>query len=388
MTASGGPRVSVCHIASGDRWAGAEAQVAALLRELAGDRGLALCAILLNQGRLAEEIRGAGVEVKVIPENQEGFLRMVAEAARFLKLRGVQVVHSHRYKENLLAAWAARRCGIGHVVRTQHGLPEPFAGLRNLKQSVLQAMDRLVARHATERFICVTEEMRRHLDGGIARGKLVVVHNGIDTLRVQSRLSAAEARSRLGLGAECPVMGTAGRLDPIKRLDIFLSAAKAVRNEMPTARFLIAGEGEQEARLKELAHSAGLADSVVFLGQRDDIYDVLRAMDVFVMCSDHEGLPMALLEAMYLGVPVAARGVGGIKEVIEDNVSGILVHSAAAQELAAACSRVLGDKALARRLGEGGTRRVEASFSAVRTAAKSAELYRSLVAATPFAGTD
>ena len=109
--------------------------------------------------------------------------------------------------------------------------------------------------------------------------------------------------------ADCAVVGTAGRLDPIKRLDIFLAAAKQIGNALPNTRFVIAGDGTEASRLRDLAARLGLSDRVLFLGHRDDIYDVIRAMDIFVFCSDHEGLPMALLETLYLGV--ARRGAPG-----------------------------------------------------------------------------
>ena len=131
-------KLAVCHIASGDLWAGAEAQIATLLRNLAARKELELCAILLNPGRLAREVQSIGIEVKVLPESQTGFFEIYSQAAGFLNNRGVRILHSHRYKENVLAAMLARRCRIPFVVRTQHGLPEPVKGIGHLKQRCLR----------------------------------------------------------------------------------------------------------------------------------------------------------------------------------------------------------------------------------------------------------
>jgi len=370
--------LAVCHIASGDRWAGAEVQIATLLKFLARDERLQLSAILLNPGRLAEEVERCGIPVTVIPENQNNFLRTVRCAAEFLADRNVQILHSHRYKENLLAAFLARRCGVPHIVRTQHGLPEPLRGLRALKQGFIQTLDRFIARHRTGRIISVSSEMTRHLARHLDAQKIVTIPNGIDLEGVRSALTREEAKQRLGIEPSCPAVGSVGRLEPVKRLDIFLRAAAALAAQRPEARFVIVGEGREDARLKALAHQLGMESRVMFLGHRDDVYDVLRALDILVLSSDREGLPMVLLEALCLGVVVVARSVGGIPEVIQNGVNGILVDLSDPQSLAEACAQVLADRARAQRLAEAGIKSVADGYGAAQTADQVARLYFSL----------
>jgi glycosyltransferase involved in cell wall biosynthesis len=174
------------------------------------------------------------------------------------------------------------------------------------------------------------------------------------------------------------VIGTAGRLDTVKRLDIFLAAAQQIAASQPNARFIIAGEGKKASSLRGLAHTLGVQDSVLFLGHRSDIYDVLRAMDIFVLCSDHEGLPMALLEALYLGVPVVARPVGGIAEVIQDGFNGIWLRSSEPSALAEACLQILRDDVRRNQVARAGAGVVAKKFTADRSADQVAQLYRSL----------
>lgn len=300
-------KIVVCHIASGDLWAGAEAQITTTLRNLSHQEQLRLSAIVLNPGRLAEEIQRCGIETKVIPENQASFLQVLSDSASFLKGREVNILHSHRYKENLLAALLAWKCRIPFVVRTQHGLPEPLLGLRRSKQRCIQWIDRIVARYATDRVISVSSEMSLHLSSQMNSQKIVVIPNAVDPAVVHSNLNIAEAKNRLGIPETCRVIGAAGRLEPIKRLDIFLNAAKLISAERPDTKYVIAGEGREEARLRTLTRSLGLCDSVLFLGHRSDIYDVLRALDILVLCSDHEGLPVVLLESLCIGVVVVAQ---------------------------------------------------------------------------------
>jgi glycosyltransferase involved in cell wall biosynthesis len=335
-------------------------------------------AIFLNEGRLAEEARNCSAEVMVIPENRYSFFRILNRAADFLRGRDVRVLHSHRYKENLLAALLASRLGIPAVVRTQHGAPEPVPPQNRLWHSLVHWVDRVVARQSTDRIIAVSEDLRRRLAAQYGEERVALIHNGIDLERVVSSLSVAEAKQQLGLPADSLVVGTAGRLERIKRLDIFLEAAKRILAEEPRARFVIAGDGRQAPELRELAAQLNLFERVLFLGHRHDVHDVIRAMDVFVLCSDHEGLPMVLLEAMALGTPVVVRPVGGIAEVVEDERNGVWVRSDRPYDLANACLRVLQDADLRRCLCAAGMTQVRERFSGARTAAQVSKLYRTL----------
>jgi glycosyltransferase involved in cell wall biosynthesis len=370
--------LGVCHIASGDRWAGAEVQLTALLKSLRQSPDLRVSAIFLNEGRPAEEARQIEIDVCIFDETQQSFFRILSGAGRFLAGRNVQVLHSHRYKENLLAALLSRWYHVPIHVSSQHGAPEPFKGWRRLRQGAIQALDHQVALRATDRVISVSDELRARLTRSLPESKVITIHNGIDEDKVFSRYTAAEAKQRLGIPADSAVVGTAGRLDPIKRLDIFLNAAVQIGKALPNTRFMIVGDGAEASRLHDLADSLGLNERLLFLGHRDDIYDVIRAMDIFVFCSDHEGLPMALLESLYLRIPVVARPVGGIAEVIQDGISGVCVHSAEPEDLASACISLLLDDSRRSSIARTGTALVAKQFTAGHTAAQTAVLYRSL----------
>lgn len=370
-------KIHVCHVLSGDLWAGAEVQVVTLLRQLARREDLQIYAVVLNPGRVADELRNCGVEVEVAPENQ-GFWRTLNRGRRFLHNKGVRIVHSHRYKENLLAALLASWCRIPIVVRTQHGQPEPYPRWKRPKQGLIQWVDRRIARYATDRIISVSNELRTHLVRSVDASRVVTIHNGVDPDEVFSGLSVREAKRRLAIPEHCPVIGTVGRVVPVKRLDLFLDAAERVSQALPEARFVVVGEGPERTRLQHRADQSKVRERVSFLGHRDDIYDVLRAFDLFLMCSDHEGLPMALLETLHLGVPVVARGIGGVREVMEHGVNGLLVDSDQAPALAEACLRVLQEDGLRSRLADAGRRAVNERFHVAMTAARVAELYGSL----------
>ncbi|MDR3764900.1 MAG: glycosyltransferase [Acidobacteriota bacterium] len=376
---AGGRRLSVCHIVSGDTWAGAEVQVATLLRALSRRGDLRVSAIVLNQGRLAEELRRSGIVVKIIPETRFGFGEVLQIAREFLAERGAQVVHSHRYKENLLAVLAARMGRVPVQVRTVHGMREPFRGWDGIRQSLLHMVDRWSGRLAADAIIAVSEGMTPRLAEMYGQRKIATIRNGIETAQVQSPLNKASARARFKL-SDAPVIGIVGRLVPVKRIDLFLCMAEQVRRERPDAQFVIAGDGPERVERMEQVRAVGWTRNVRFLGHRDDIYDVLRALDVLVMCSDHEGMPMTLLEAQWLGVPVVGRRVPGIREVLCDGRNGLCVEGDDPHALAGACLRLLGDPALGRALCETAAREIDANYSAGHNAELVAALYQRLAA--------
>ncbi|MCI0356223.1 MAG: glycosyltransferase, partial [Acidobacteria bacterium] len=359
-------------------WAGAEAQVATLLRALARRPDLRISAILLNQHHLADELRDAGIPLCVLPESVLGFREILHRATPWVRA-GVDILHSHRYKENLLAYLLARRCRVRVLVRTQHGWPEPFTGWQRFKQGAAQTLDRWLARYATDLVITVSDDLHQRVAGFMDSARIVTVNNAIARDRVRSHLTPAAARKKLGLAVICPVVGTAGRLESVKRLDLFLAAAHSLAEQVPGVHFLVVGAGSQDPSLKRLAADLGLAERVLFLGHRQDVYDVIRAMDVFLLSSDHEGLPMAVLEALALGVPVVARSVGGVPQVVREGENGFLVNSSDSDALARACLPLLQDPLLQARLSAGAAAGIPERFQAEYQAAEVTRLYGSLL---------
>jgi glycosyltransferase involved in cell wall biosynthesis len=363
--------ISVCHIASGERWAGAEAQVATVLKTLARRSDVRVCAVLLNEGRLADEIRAAGIEVGVFPREENSFWRTYLRACLFLKDRKIQVLHSHRYKENLLAVLLKLRLRNPVLVRTQHGSPEP-GGWR---YRLVYRIDHATA-PAVDKVISVSSHLQSYLLTYLKPSQIAVIHNGIDLKEVRSALSKPDAKRRLGIAPDAPVVGIVARLDKVKRHDLFLRTAVEIARALPDAVFVVAGSGVEQSRLAEMAQSLGISGRVKFLGHRPDSYDVMRALDVLLVTSDHEGLPLAVLEAMALGTVVVSRQVGGIPEVIRNGSEGLLVDSDDAAMLARSCIRNLRDDGLRDMLAANARRRMIREFSAESNAEQLVHMYR------------
>lgn len=371
--------IAVCHFVSGDAWGGAEAQLTALMRSLSKRPEVKLSAMVLNEGRLAEELRDCCSDVRVIPERQKSFRQIVAESREFVQSRNIQIVHAHRYKENFIGALLAFREPRPRLVKTQHGRTETLAGLAGAKQWLAHTIDRLTMRYAADVVISVSSQLTEYLNKYVSRGRVAVIPNGIDVSRLNCELSRAEAKQRLGIPQETPVVGSVGRLERVKRLDIFAHAAREILKQVPRTRFVIAGSGRDEMSLRELIADLGLSDQFVFLGYQSDSSAILRAMDVLLITSDHEGLPMVLLEAMALGTVVVARKVGGISEVLADRHTGFLVDDRSPVALSAVCVEALRNKDKAEALTCAARKLVEKRFLADHNAERVLELYISLV---------
>ena len=369
--------LSVCHVISGHVWAGAQVQVATLLKALSRRSDLKLSGIVLEEGRLAQELRECGVPVKVVPQYGASLLRLLFPSAAFLANKQVQIMHAHGYKESIVASLLAKWRRIPAQVRTFHGARTPFSGLR-LRHRAALFLDHLTTRHLVDHSILVSRGLAASMSHELDPARFSVIQNGIDVGSVFSSLSANEAKARLQIPGDVLVVGAVARLEEVKRLDLFHAAAAHIVRALPDTKFVIAGSGSQESRLKGLFRKSGLEHSVRFLGHRNDVHDVLRALDLLLITSDQEGIPMALLEAMALGIPVVSRAVGGIPEVIEDGCSGILVPSGEPHALAQVCLVALRNQELRRRLACAAAQTVASRFSAQANAEQTFRIYRNL----------
>ncbi len=373
------PKIRVCHVAMADLWAGAEVQLAILLRSLAKLADLEVSAILFNAGWLARELHDAGVRTHVILEAERNPLSILRELSNYFRRTQVDVVHTHKYKDNILAALASIRHRVPYRVRTVHGAPEPFTGFQAFKMNAYGLLDGVANRWAVDRLLAVSFALREPLVERFGIDKVTCIHNAVDVDRIRVTTDLANLRKELGLDQHDFVIGTMGRLHPVKGLDVFLRAARIIKDHGKRAKFIIAGDGPLRDQLQALAQQCGLAHEVMFLGHRSDGNNILGLMDLFVLPSLSEGIPLVLLEAMALARPVVATAVGGIPEVVEHEISGLLVAAGNHEDLAKGCLAVMDNPTLAQELGPAGRRRVEEAFSADVMAENVANVYKTLV---------
>lgn len=370
-------RVRVCHVAMGDLWAGAEVQLLSLMRYLVRLPGFDWSVVLFNEGRLAEELRKLPVSLTIIPEQAFSPIGIAYRLSTTLRHIRPDIVHTHKYKDTFIGALVARGMGISHVVRIVHGLPEPFKGLGNAKMVAYTVTDRIITNWFVERIVAVSSDIEKVLIGTYGAKRVLCIHNGIDLEAIQVTTHREALRRKWHIAEDAVVIGTVGRLVPVKGHSTLLEATKILQASLQNITLLLVGEGPLRKDLEASAKQLGL-ESVIFAGHQDQACDFMNMMDVFVLPSLHEGIPMVVLEALALQRPVVATRVGGIPEVISHDLSGKLVMSGDAVELAMALQELIEMPDKARALGVQGRRQVEREFSANTMAERTARMYRSL----------
>jgi glycosyltransferase involved in cell wall biosynthesis len=203
------------------------------------------------------------------------------------------------------------------------------------------------------------------------------VPNGIDGVREGD---GARVRAELGIAPDAPVVGAVAVLREQKALDVLIRAAAALLPELPDLRVLIAGDGPERERLEDLVRELGAGGAVTLLGLRSDVPDLLAALDVAALSSNYEGSPLAVMEYMDAGLPVAATSVGGVPDLIEDGVHGFLVEPGDPQALAGAIGKLLRDRDAAAAMGARARERRRSEFTIDNTVRTLERMYEDLLA--------
>lgn len=335
-----------------------------------------------------EELSRAGVGILTIPELMRD-IRPSADLKAFLKLIEIfrkerpQIVHTHTSKAGMLGRWAAHLAGVPIIIHTPHG--HVFWGYFNRWETALYVfLERLTAA-ITDKIITLTErETSDHLGRRIAPAdRFATIHSGVALEEFSSRrVDPSAMRKELGLPADAFVVGTVGRLTPIKGHKYLIAAAQKVLPANPGMIFVFLGDGELLDELQAQAAEAGIQKNVRFLGWRPDVAGVMATFDVFVLPSLNEGMGKVLVEAMALAKPIIASAVGGIPDLVSHGENGLLVPGADAQALAGSLKLLSRDPARRQTMGARG-KLMAAAYSAESMIRKVDELYGALLKDLP-----
>jgi len=221
------------------------------------------------------------------------------------------------------AIWLGRLVGIQHIVHSEHGFNVDEGRATLWKRDVI----RLLVYRLASKVIVVSHELQTLLQRKylLTADRLIRIPNGIDTsYYAPNSEERRQIRKKLGFTDAHMVVGFSGRLDPIKNFDLLLHIFSSCMHKNSHVRLLIVGDGPEKKRLETLCHDKDIYHSVVFTGQQEHVLPYLRAMDVFLLTSLREQMPMTILEAMAVGVPVIATRVGEIPHMIDDRINGFV----------------------------------------------------------------
>ncbi|MDO9694265.1 MAG: glycosyltransferase family 4 protein [Candidatus Latescibacteria bacterium] len=335
---------------------GAETMLLGLTSGLV-DRGHEVMTVLGEKGWLEGQLAARGLPYSQLPLATWRGLVALPRMIGLIRTWRPDVVLSHGARVNAFATIAAGIAGVPSA-----GVEHSIDAWRTTS-SFYNLIDKAVARRNAGR-IAVSVAVRSMLiEKGILDGeRVIVVHNGVEFPDGATALSRSDLRKQFSFPEDSLVVVTAARLAPPKGLSVLLESLATLSCRHPALRCLILGDGELRSQLEATAHDLGIEKTIVFAGAVDDVMAMLPACDLFVLPSLWEGLPVALVEAMGMGLPVVATEVGGTPELVNDGTTGLLVRPGDTAMLAAAIDRLIIDEPLRRSLAKAGRRHVRNNF--------------------------
>ena len=355
-------RIGLMHIVHSLNVGGAEKLVFELARAADSKRFSVVVACLDEAGEYAPELSASGVKICVLNRKPGVRPELFGRIAALVWSNRIDVVHAHQYTPYFYGLVGARLSGRAHCLLTEHG--RFFPDVRKPKRvAVNQILWRL-----TGATVAVSEFTRQALvdNEGFPADRVEVLYNGIHAHGGVTDGERARLRTWFGVPddePDAPVIGTCARLSHEKNLPMMVEAFAALRQHLPSARLIIAGDGPARPKIEQRRDALGLGDAVRLVGFVDNVPQVVGSFDVFAMSSLTEGTSVTLLEAMYAGRPVVATDVGGNPEIVVDGETGLLVRSKDPSAFADALRRVLTDRDEANRLGRNGRARTERHFT-------------------------
>jgi sugar transferase (PEP-CTERM/EpsH1 system associated) len=319
-------------------------------------------------GELSDEAMKRGVEVILIKRKPGKDITLPFRLARLIKKKRIDLVHTHNMGPLFYGTLAGKLAGVPVIMNTRHGRE------KKRRNSYIWNMNAAV--------IAISEDAKKEMLkwNRIDTKKMKVIYNGIDIGRYSNRQNGSEVKNELNIKPSTLVVGTVARLCPEKDQFTLIGAFSKVVNKIDTAKLIFVGDGILREELNSHAEKLGISHKVMFLGFRNDIYNILPAFDVFALSSFTEGVSLTLLEAMAMERPIVATNVGGNPEVVVDGVTGFLVPPKESQKMADAIVKLLHNPELAQKMGEAGRRRVEEKFSLERMVKEYKDLYEECLA--------
>lgn len=322
-------------------------------------------------GPLAVRLNKQEIPVHFLQRSPGIDLSYPFKLAKLMKKEAVDVLHLHNPTALFYGALAGKISRISRIIYTEHG--RDFSSSWKVKQA-----NRLLS-NIVDEIVVVAEHGRRYLilEEGFLSCRIRKIYNGVDSEAFSNKSEIRRDILRsLGLREYTRIIGVVARLDPIKNHAGLLKAMIKVSSVFPQAALLIIGDGPLRTKLEEQVSEMDLKKSIIFLGSRSDIPKLLNIMDVFVLPSLSEGLPLTLIEACAAGKPIVATAVGGNPEIVENGVNGLLVPSEDVEALSAAIIAILSDKRKAQQMGVKSWERFKEFFT-VETMVKNYEsLYK------------
>lgn len=334
-------------------------------------------------GAMAGLFSGRGIPACPVPLRDgislSSDMAAVKKLADHFRENRVDIAHCHGFKAGLAGRLAALLAGVPYVVMTLHN-SIVFSSRGSIWKRYVYATGEWALSRFTDRYIAVSGDLAGEITARsrVSPGKITVIYNGINDFQLGFLPDRGYLERTTGVPAGHKVVGTVARLAPQKAVGDFIKAA-SILSRLERVSFLVVGDGPLREELERESRGLGLSGRLFFAGERRDVHRIMPCLDVFVLTSLSEGLPLALLEAMGCGCPVVATRVGGVPEVVCDGVSGLLSEPGDVPGIARSIEMLICSREKSRQMGEEGKKRLAESFTAGKMAGATERLYADLI---------
>ena len=279
--------------------------------------------------------------------------------SKYTKEFQTNIIHAHQTTPWFYSALSRLFNPKPYLLFEEHGRFYPE--IKNKKKILF---NKLLINKLTHKVVAVSNDIKNRLIEyeGVSEKKIQVIYNGIKIENIDTDNLKKECRKKLNLDEDDFVVGSVGRLDPIKNFPMLIKGIKIAKNQIPNLKCVIIGDGPEFSKLNKIIEDKQLEDIILLTGYKKDASRLVAAFDVFVLTSFSEGISMAILEAMSLSVPCIATKVGGNVELIENNLSGWLVESNDWKSLARVLIYAYNNRELLEKIGKNGQKQVKEKF--------------------------
>lgn len=344
---------------------GAEGLLVCVLKNIDKDKYSPTVGCLSDRIDLKEDLEEAGIPVfciglKSLYRWWQGIYRLY----RIIKRGNFDIVHTHLFFANLYGRIASKMAGVPHILTTLHNPDYTYEDNGRVTYKARKLIDKYSGRICNDQFLAVSDFVKRDYERHMGFKNIEVLYNCIDITQFE-RLNSSliqKKRAELGFRDDEIILLNIGRLHPQKGQIYLIEALNMVRNKNKKCKLLMVGRGHMEAELQNKANKMGLGGYIKFLKDRKDIFEIMHSCDIFVLPSIYEGFGIALVEAMACGMPVVVSDIDTFKEIVRDNVDGMIVEKENPERLAAAISSLMNDSEKRLHLGESAKKKAMDEF--------------------------
>jgi glycosyltransferase involved in cell wall biosynthesis len=338
-----------------------------------------------SEGPLVDAAKNNNLKLEIIPHLRNEiniFYDILAlfELIALINRKDYEIVHTHNSKAGILGRFAANICRVPIIIHSQHSCVFKYGTLNYFQKKFYYLLEKISAKF-TDKIIYISESLKQEfIDANIGCEKnSVVIYSGIVLEKFRMKVGVLEKNEVLGLRKDEFIVGVVSRLEPGKGNEFIIKAIPRIIQDVPNIKFIFVGDGNLRNYLEELVDSLKVREKVLFLGLRDDVYDLLQMFDIVCLASLYEGMGRVLLESQAAGRPVVATKIGGIIDIVKDNKTGFLVPPKDVNALAEAIIKLAQDHHLRRQMSEEARRFVDYRFSSAKMVVDIYNVYEELV---------